>query len=184
MPARAGQTAGMKIMLNLLAGLALLVLLLVAVAYLLPREYRVERAAVIRAPLPAVHAQLADLRAWNRWSVWHQRDPGMACTYSPAQGVVGAWSKWESRTEGNGMATLTEVSPQRIVYRLEFADYGMQSAGSFELTPQPNGVRVVWASTGDLGRNPLSRWFGLFLDRMIGPDFEAGLARLKRNLES
>lgn len=60
---------------------------------------------------------------------------------------------------------------------------GMKSTGAFELTPQADGVKVVWSDAGDLGMNPLSRWFGLFLDRMIGPDFEKGLSNLKRNLE-
>jgi len=173
----------MNLLLKLLGGLAMLVLVLVAAAFFFPREYRVERSTVIKAPVAAIHAQLADMRNWRSWTVWHERDPAMTNTFSAAQGVVGAWSKWESKTEGNGQSTLTEVTPNRIVYRLEFPDMGMQSTGTFVLTPQPDGVQVVWSDTGDLGMNPLSRWFGLFLDGMIGPDFEGGLARLKRNLE-
>jgi hypothetical protein len=35
-----------------------------------------------------------------------------------------------------------------------------------------------------MGSNPLNRWFGLMMDRLVGPDFEAGLANLKRLAES
>lgn len=173
----------MKVLLKLLAGLASLVLLLVLVAFLFPRQYRVERSTVIKAAPQAIHAQLADMRAWRAWTVWHERDPEMKNTYSEQQGVVGAWAAWESKTEGNGKSTLTELAPNRVVYSLEFPDMGMKSTGMFELAPQADGVKVVWSDAGDLGNNPMNRWFGLFLDKMIGPDFEGGLANLKRNLE-
>ena len=156
---------------------------IVLAAFFFPRNYRVERSAVIKAPPAAIHAQLADMRNWRAWTVWHQRDPNMKNSYSDQQGVVGSWAAWESKTEGNGKSTLQEITPQRIVYTLEFPDMGMQSTGMFELMPQSDGVRVVWSDAGDLGMNPLSRWFGLFLDKMVGPDFEGGLANLKRNLE-
>ncbi len=173
----------MKVLLKILGGLGALVLLLVVVAFFFPREYRIERSVLIKAKPEVVHAQLADMRAWKAWSAWHERDPGMKNTYSDQQAVVGAWSAWESKTEGNGKSTLTEVTPTKIVYALEFPDMGMQSTGMFELAPQADGVKVVWSDAGDLGMNPMSRWFGLFLDKLVGPDFDAGLAKLKRNLE-
>jgi len=37
---------------------------------------------------------------------------------------------------------------------------------------------------GDLGHSPVNRWFGLFMDKLVGPDFDAGLANLKRLSES
>lgn len=173
----------MKVLLYILGGLAALVVLLVGVAFFFPREYRVERSIVINARPEAVRAQLADLRAWKNWGVWWERDPGIKVTYSDRQLELGSWSAWESKSEGNGKATLTELTPTRVVYALEFPDMGMKSTGSFELASEGTGVRVVWADAGDLGNNPLNRWFGLFLDKMIGPDFEAGLAKLKRITE-
>lgn len=170
-------------LMSILGGVVALIVLLAVAAFFFPREYRVERAIVVQAKPEAVLAQLADLRAWRNWGIWFERDPGMKVTYSEKQGELGAWSSWESKTEGNGRATLTLLAPNRVAYDLEFADMGMKSRGSFALTPEGSGVRVVWSDSGDLGNNPLNRWFGLFLDQMIGPDFEAGLAKLKRNLE-
>ena len=174
----------MKLILHLLGGLAALIVALVAIAYLLPRHYRVERSLVINAPAPVLFPKLADMREWKAWGVWFERDPEIKNSYSPDQMVIGAWSSWESKKEGNGRATLTAIEPaRRLVYRLEFPDLGTVSTGTFVLTTEGAGTRVVWSDEGDLGFNPLNRWFGLFLDKLVGPDFEAGLAKLKRIAE-
>ncbi len=173
----------MKLLLKILGVLAALVLLLVLVAFFLPRQYRVERSLVINAKPDAVLTQVATLRAWKAWSAWNLRDPNMKLTYSDATTGVGAWSQWESKNEGNGKMTITEQTPTKVTYRLEFPDYGMQSVGTFELKPEGSAVRVVWADAGDLGMNPMNRWFGLFLDKFIGTDFGTGLANLKKLVE-
>jgi hypothetical protein len=173
----------MKILLRILGGLAVLVLLLVLVAFVLPRQYRIERAAVIKAKPEAVLAQVADLRAWKNWGAWQERDPGMKLSYSTPSAGVGAWSAWESAKEGNGKMTITAQSPSVVTYTLEFPDMGMKSEGAMTLAADGAGTRVTWTDAGDLGMNPMSRWFGLFLDKMIGPDFERGLANLKKLLE-
>ena len=38
---------------------------------------------------------------------------------------------------------------------------------------------MTWSNDGDLGNNPLMRWMGLAMDKMVGADFDAGLANLK-----
>lgn len=175
----------MKLLLRLLGGLAVLLFLLIAVAYLLPRTYRIERSIVINAPAGQVFAQFGDLRAWKNWGAWQERDPAMKLTYAEPSTGVGAWSAWESRTEGNGRMTITGFEPGvRISYRLEFPDMGTASTGAMEIRPSDGGVKVVWSDAGDLGLNPLFRWFGLFLDRLIGRDFELGLAKMKSLVEA
>ncbi|MBI2518431.1 MAG: SRPBCC family protein [Opitutae bacterium] len=174
----------MKILLKILGGLAVLVLLLVVAAFFLPRQYRVQRSVVINAKPDAVLAQIAVLRAWKGWSAWHERDPHMKLAYSDQTAGVGSWASWESKNEGNGKMTITELTPTRVLYLLEFPDYDMKSTGTMELIPEGNGVRLVWSDVGELGMNPMNRWFGLLLDKFIGRDFERGLANLKRKLET
>jgi len=170
----------MKIALYILGGLIAVVLFLALVGFLLPRRYRVERSAVIKARPEVVFAQVADLRAWKNWGVWFERDPQMKINYSENTAAVGGWSEWKSKSQGNGKATLTRLMPStEVEYSLQFEGMGFASQGNFTLIPRADGVRVVWTDTGDLGLNPISRWFGLFLDRMIGPDFAAGLAKLR-----
>ena len=174
----------MKILLKILAGLAVLVLLLVVVAFFLPRDYRVARSLVIAAPADAVLAPVAELTGWKKWSAWHERDPQMKLSFSPQTTGVGAWSAWESKNEGNGKMTITEQTPSEVVYHLEFPDQGLAMTGWLEVFPESAGrVRVDWVTTGDLGMNPMNRWFGLFLDKFIGTDFARGLANLKKLVE-
>ena len=72
-----------------------------------------------------------------------------------------------------------------VVYQLEFIDNGMVATGTLAVAPAEGGaVRVTSAMDGDLGLNPMGRWMGLFMDKLIGPDFEAGLVKMKRVAET
>lgn len=173
----------MKLLLKILGGFAALLVLLVLVAFLFPRTYRIERSAVIKAHPDVVHAQIADLKAWKSWGAWQERDPGMTISYSQPASGVGAWSSWISEKEGSGKMTITQQTPTRVAYTLEFPDFGTKSNGALALAPEAQGTRVVWTDEGDLGMNPLNRWFGLFLEKIIGPDFERGLENLKKRVE-
>ena len=173
----------MKLILKILGGLAGLVLLLVVVAFFLPRQYQVQRAIVIRATADTIMEQTAVLRQWKSWSAWHERDPKMKLAYSEQTTGVGAWVSWESKNEGNGKMTITEQTPTKLLYALEFPDYGMKSNGTMEARPESAGTRLTWSDEGDLGMNPMNRWFGLFLDKFIGTDFDRSLANLKKLIE-
>jgi carbon monoxide dehydrogenase subunit G len=71
------------------------------------------------------------------------------------------------------------VPNEKIVYTLHFPEFGMRSTGQLRLEPTGNATRVTWSNEGDVGANPVNRYFALMMDRMVGPDFEAGLANLK-----
>ncbi len=175
----------MKILKVFLGGLAMLVLALAVVSFFMPKTYRVERAVLIRAKPEAVFPLLADLKQWAKWGVWHERDPAMTFSYSPVTTGVGAFSDWKSKTEGDGKATVTAVEPlQSVTYTLEMPDQGMMGVGVLAMSPAENGaLRVTSTMSGELGMNPMMRLMGPFLDKMIGPDFEAGLAKMKRVAE-
>jgi uncharacterized protein YndB with AHSA1/START domain len=174
----------MKILKGLLVGLVVLVAALVAVGFLMPSQYRVERTARINAPPERVYALLADPREWKRWSEWNRRDPAMKLAYSgPSSGKGAAWA-WESKSEGDGRMTFTNAdAPRRIEYALEFPSMGAKSKGALTLTADGPGTTVAWTNEGDVGRNPLMRLFVPFMDGMVGPDFAAGLANLKALVE-
>jgi hypothetical protein len=76
--------------------------------------------------------------------------------------------------------TFTAAEPERrLAYDLFFPDYGTTSQGDLRFAPEGGATRVSWTMNGDMGRNPLFRWFALFADRMVGKDFDTGLANLK-----
>jgi hypothetical protein len=164
----------MKLILRMAVALLGLAAVLVLAGFILPGHYRVERTAAIAAGPDAIFPLIGDLRAWPRWGVWFRRDPAMRIAYSPSTTGVGAWSEWKSESQGDGRMTVTSVrAPALFEYRIEFA--GMASRGTMVLSPGAGGsTRVTMGMEGNLGRNPVNRWLGLFMDRMVGPDFDAG----------
>jgi uncharacterized protein YndB with AHSA1/START domain len=171
----------LKWVLGIFVGLCVLLL---AGGLLLPSGFKVVRSAGIAAPPDAVYALVADPRAWARWGVWTQRDPRMQISYSgPPTGAGAVW-EWKSVSEGDGRMTFTAAEPStRVAFDLFFPDFGSTSKGEIAFTPDGGGTRVVWTMNGDMGANPIYRWMGLFMDKMVGPDFDAGLANLKRLAE-
>ena len=163
-----------------LIALVTLVLLLFAGGYALSPKFSVTRSTTISAPAEKVYALTADPREWKRWTVWNQRDPAMQISYSgPPSGTGAAWA-WQSKSEGDGKMTFTAAEAnRRLAYDLYFPDFGTSSAGALELAAVGAGTQVTWRMNGDMGSNPLFRWLALFGDRMVGPDFEAGLTNLK-----
>ncbi len=153
---------------------------LVVGGMVLSPKFTVARSVAINAPVDKVYALVADPRAWKAWSVWNQRDPAMEITYTgPPSGAGAAWA-WKSKTEGDGKMTFTAADPsKRVAYDLYFPDFGTTSQGDLTFTAEGNGTQVRWTMNGDMGSNPLFRWIALFADKMVGKDFEGGLAGLK-----
>jgi uncharacterized protein YndB with AHSA1/START domain len=163
----------------LIAVLVLFGILLVG-GYALSPKFTAVRSTVINAPAAKVYGFIAAPRQWKEWTVWNQRDPAMQMTYSGADSGVGAGWEWKSKTQGDGKMMFTSAEPdKRVDYSLFFPDFGTTSTGSLTLAPEGAGTKVTWTMNGDMGSNPLFRWMALFGDRMVGPDFEAGLANLK-----
>lgn len=168
--------------------LILLVLLAIVLAgggLLLSPKFKVSRTVTINTTPDKVYALVANPRAWKQWSVWNRRDPSMAMTYSGAESGAGAVWEWKSASEGDGRMRFTAAEPpQRMAYELFFPDFGTTSTGEFRFEAPagstPAGTTAVtWSIDGDMGSNPLYRWFALAADRLIGRDFEAGLNNLK-----
>lgn len=167
-----------------LAVVGLVALLVVGAGLFLPSSFEVERSVLVDAPADRIFNHVVDPREWKKWTVWNQRDPDMRITYAgPPFGQGARWS-WVSRTEGTGSMTFARVVPnERLGYELSFPDFGMKSEGDLLLVPAGSATRVTWTNRGDVGRNPLKRYLAISMDRMVGPDFEAGLANLKRLAE-
>lgn len=170
----------MKILQWTLAFVGALALAALAVGFFLPSKFEVTRSVVIRAPESRIYDEIVEPRRWAEWSVWQRRDPQMDVSFSgPPFGQGAKWS-WKSRTEGSGAMEFTRVEPnRRVEYSLVFSGYNMKSGGEFRLEPDVDGVRVTWSNRGDVGSNPLKHYLAAFMDRLVGPDFEAGLANLK-----
>lgn len=173
----------MKFLKWTLAVLALLGAVLVGGSLLLPAQTQVERSVLIQAPPGEVFATLNSFQRYNQWSPWFAADPQARYEYTgPAEGV-GAGMQWSgNRAVGSGSQEILESVPnQKIVVALDFG--GSAAQATYTLAPEGAGTRVQWRFQARHGYNPFNRWMGLLFDKMIGADFERGLAALKGLLE-
>lgn len=174
----------MKVVKVLLILVALLVAVVVVGGLMLSPKFAVTRSITIAAAPDKIYPLIADPRAWKQWSVWTQRDPAMTIDYSGAASGAGAVWAWKSKSQGDGRMTFTTAEPPaRLGYELFFPDFGTTSTGEFRLQAQGGGTQVTWSMNGDMGSNPVYRWMGLFMDKMVGPDFDSGLTQLKATAE-
>jgi uncharacterized protein YndB with AHSA1/START domain len=167
-----------------LGAVALIAILLVVIATR-PAAFRIERSATIAAPAEVVFAQIEDLPRWERWNPFEKGDASMRKTFEGTPGVGSAYH-YVSDHSGEGRMTLTALQPNRRVgVRAEFIKpMAATNDVEFTLRPAAGGVTVTWAMSG---RNPfLGKAISLFInmDRMVGGQFEQGLADLKRLSEA
>jgi uncharacterized protein YndB with AHSA1/START domain len=171
---------GMKWLKRLAILILALAALLVGGGLLLSPRYHLERSVIVQAPADKVYALVADPHHWPQWTVWNQRDPAMTIAYFGAPSGEGSGWSWQSASQGDGKMTLTAVTPdQRVAYDLYFPEMDSTSTGDLRFELDGRGTRVTWSMDGDMGANPMHRWMGLMMDKLVGPDFEAGLANLK-----
>ena len=177
----------MKILL-VLAVIGFVVVLLVARQ---PSEFRIERTTVIDAPASAVFAQVNDFHRWGAWNPWGKLDPEMKQTYDGAPGGVGAAYAWVgNRQVGEGRMTITESrpkaqAPRKVVMRLEFLKpFANTATAEFTFKPQGNHTAVTWSMTGTNNFMAKAIHLVMNMDRMIGGQFDRGLADMKAAVEA
>jgi len=176
-----------KILLGLVVFIVVLVVVFVCIVALQPSHYRIERSANINAPASVVFAQVNDFHKWEAWSPWAKIDPAMKQTYEGASSGTGAIYTWAGNNQvGEGRMTITESHPNDLIkIKLEFIKpWSATNATDFAFKPQGNQTAVTWTMDGD--NNFMGKAFGLFMnmDKMVGGDFEKGLAQMKSVAET
>jgi hypothetical protein len=172
---------------KVLLGIAALIIILVGIIYTRASTFRVERATRIEAPPDVVYALVSDFRAWDRWSPWAHLDPSMKVTYGGTPSATGSTMSWTGNDKvGEGGMRITETKPpQALAMRLEFIKpMASVNRTDFTFKPDGTGTKVDWVMTGPL--DFMGKGMDLFvgMDRMIGPDFEKGLASMRREAEA
>lgn len=176
----------MNILKKILLIIVALIALLLVVSLFLPSAYRVERSLTMRAKAETIFPYLTNLKKWPEWTAWTtERDPTLTYSYSGASEGVGATSSWNGKSSGTGTMTITSAEAKTgVKYDLDFEHGKYLSKGAIRLEPAGETTKVIWTDDGDLGWNPIGRYFGLLMDRFMGPDFDSGLQKLKQKVES
>ena len=166
--------------------IAIVVVVLIAAVLIFaatkPDTFRVQRAASIKAPPEKIFALINDLRSFNTWNPYEKKDPAMKRTYSGAASGKGAIYEWDGNKDiGQGRMEITDTSPpSKVTFQLDFVKpFEAHNIAEFRLEPAGDATNVTWALHGP---SPyVSKLMGVFfnMDKMIGKDFEDGLANLK-----
>lgn len=174
------------VLLYVLVLIALVLLLLFIIAARRPDEFVVRRSADIRSPAETIFALINDFRQWPKWSPWEKLDPNLKRTLSGAEAGRGAVYEWEGdRKVGAGRMEITDSAPYaRIDIKLTFLrPFRADNRTLFTITPVDGASHVLWEMTGS--SNLMFKLMGLVMnmDKMVGNDFEKGLAAMKAEAE-
>ncbi len=169
--------------LGVVVGLLVLFFIIVA---LRSSDFRMARSITINAPPAAVFPFVNGLREWQLWSPWENIDPNLKRTYFDPPSGPGAAYSWSGNNQvGEGKMTIKSVETDRnIDIKLEFLrPMKANNDVTFTFDPQGGATKVTWAMTGQ--HNFMGKAFDLVmnLDKMVGRDFEKGLAKLKEVAE-
>jgi uncharacterized protein YndB with AHSA1/START domain len=172
----------MKVLAIIFGVFALAVCGVLAYAATRPDVFQVRRTANIKAPPEKIFPLIADFKSWTAWSPYEKKDPAMKRTYGQVTSGKGATYAWAGdKNVGSGsMEILDAPAPSRVTIKLDFkSPFEAHNVADFTLQPADGGTNVSWSMEGP------TPFFGKILhvfvnmDKMVGRDFEAGLANLK-----
>jgi hypothetical protein len=177
-------------MFEIIAIIAVVLAIAIAAVLILaatkPDTLRVERAIRIKAPADRIFPLINDFHQWIVWSPYENKDPAMKRTYSGADSGRGAVYAWDGdKNVGSGRMEILETAvPSKIVIKLDFfKPFEGHNTAEFTMLPQGDVTHLTWTMTGPAVF--MSRVMQVFMnvDRLIGRDFETGLANLKKLTE-
>ena len=173
-------------LLLIVIALALVVAIVLIIAASRPATFRVERSATIQAPPETVYALIEDFHRWIAWSPWEGRDPALRRDFSGTGHGKGAVYAWEGNKQvGSGRMEIVEAAaPSKLVIKLDFLKpFEAHNTAEFTITPQGGGSTVHWAMHGPSPLMFRVMQMVMSMDKMVGKDFETGLANLRKAAE-
>lgn len=172
---------------KILLGLIAIVFAILIIAASRPSEFRIERHISISALPAALFAKVNDFHRWPAWSPYEKLDPALKRTYEGPPAGTGASYAWAGNSQvGAGRMTVVESIPNELVgIRLEFLKpFPSTNTAEFLFKPAGAQTSVTWRMSGKYSFVP--KVIGLFvnMEKMIGAQFDVGLANLKQLAES
>ena len=171
---------------QLLAVVLVIVIIILIRAATKPDTFRVERAITIKAPPERIFSLIDDFHNFGVWSPWEHLDPAMQRSITGAPSGKGAVYEWSGNAKAGAgrMEILESTTPSRVKMQLDFfKPFKNRNTAEYTLTPQGDSTKVTWAMYGP---SPfISKIMQVFvtMDKMIGGDFDKGLAAMKSATE-
>jgi uncharacterized protein YndB with AHSA1/START domain len=166
--------------------LAIAIAIVLILAAIKPASFSVQRATTVKAPAEKIFPLICDFHQWRSWSPYEDKDPALKRSYSGANSGEGAVYGWDGNNNvGSGRMEILEASaPSKVVIKLDFfKPFEGHNTAEFTMLPQGDATHLTWTMRGPAPFiNKVMQVF-MNLDRMIGKDFEVGLANLKKLTE-
>jgi len=166
--------------------LAIAIAIILILAAAKPDRFSVQRATTVKAPPERIFPLINDFHQWATWSPYENKDPAMKRSYSGTASGKGAVYAWEgNKNVGSGRMEILDASaPAKIVIKLDFfTPFEGHNTAEFTMLPQGDATNVTWLMYGPLPFMGKIMHVFVNMDRMVGKDFEIGLANLKRVTE-
>lgn len=175
-----------SILVKILLAIVVLIVVFLVVVATRPAEYRITRTATMAAPALVIFSQVNDMQKFNSWSPWAKIDPNAKFTFEGPPSGKGAALAWTGNNEvGEGRMTITESRLGELVrFHLEFyKPMAGTSEADFTFKPEGNQTAVTWTMAGR--NNFIGKALCMFMDmdKMVGGQFEQGLASMKTIVE-
>lgn len=159
-----------------------IIVIILGLALAQPNSFTVTRSTTIQAAPDKIYPLISDFHNWSSWSPWEHLDPAMVRTFSGAPSGVGSVYGWEGNDQvGSGRMEVTgAAAPAKIDIRLDFLKpFESHNTTTFTLEAKGDRTTVVWTMSGPSAF--ITKLMGVFvsMDKMVGPDFEKGLASMK-----
>ncbi len=175
----------MKILKRIIIWLLVLLVLLIGVAYLLPGSYHVERTKLINADKTILYDMICDFENWDLWTPWPEDKDSTAVIENIGSCEIGAVHRWDGEEMGKGEMKVTKMVPLKMIeWELGFEGHSQKMTINMTIEKEGDERLLTWTADGDLGYNPLYRYYGLMIDSDLGADFELGLENLKALCEA
>ncbi len=172
-----------KMFLSVIFGL---MLVLTIIGLLIPSSVKISRGVIIDADSVTVYNTINNINTWKSWYPWIGSDSGMIVQRSAQTGGKGAFITWTSlNKQSTGTITITALEPQFIALHYNIKTMNPADGGFRVMAVDADNrqTQVQWLMEYRLKWYPWERFYGIFVDHMIGPVFDNGLQNLKALLE-
>ncbi|MEY4911602.1 MAG: hypothetical protein RL761_1265 [Pseudomonadota bacterium] len=165
--------------------IALIIAAILIYASTKPDDFRLQRSTTIKASPEKISAYLTDFKQWAAWSPWEEKDPTMKRTFSGTATGKGTVYGWEgNKNVGTGRMEILDVQPQKVTIKLDFlSPFEAHNTAEFTLQPEGDSTKLTWSMFGPANYMSKVMTTVMSMDKMVGPDFETGLAKLKAAAE-
>lgn len=177
----------MSIFITILVTIAALIVVLLAMALFVKKEYMIEREIIINKPVREVFDYVKFLRNQDHYSKWVRTDPNMKKDFRGTDGTEGFVYAWDStdKNAGKGEQEIKKITEGEVVdveVRFERPFEGVAKAPIKTESVSADQTKVRWGMEGK-SKYPMNL-MNLFMLNMLGKDLETSLSDLKRILEN